>query len=219
MLKYIYFANRRPDLSPAAFRARWRQHGALATMRPIWRTNMLTYVQADRLVPSPIPGMSEEYDGVGMSMPNLPEMMCAPVPEDDAITQQLPGDELQTFSSHIAPRLMHAEQEILRAGEVGVAAYLAFADIKAAELLASLHAAGTGPGRIILNRMHRNPSLEAPFDQFAAILELGAPDEAGLATAFASDARQVWREAALAMVARESMLWDTRASQALAAPS
>lgn len=174
---------------------------------------MLTYVQADRLVPSPIAGASDEYDGVGLSMPNHPDQLRAPLPEDDAITRQLPLDELETFSGPIVPRLMHVDQETLVSGGPGVAAYLAFARVETAQALAALHAARQGLGRVVLNRIRRNASLEPPFDQYAAILELCAPDEACLAARFAADVREVWREAALVVVARENLLWDMRARQ------
>jgi hypothetical protein len=64
--KKIYLARRSPAMSPDAFRARWRRHGAIAMARASWADSVLRYVQAD-----PIPftgglaGASDGYDAIG----------------------------------------------------------------------------------------------------------------------------------------------------------
>ena len=51
--KLIYFAERRPEMSREAFRARWREHARLGMSMPRWR-NIHRYVQCDAVA---LPGL------------------------------------------------------------------------------------------------------------------------------------------------------------------
>src|SRR5437016_5068498 len=79
--KLIYLAKRKSGFTPMQFAARWRRHGALAMSLPMWRY-MSGYAQADVLHPSPVPGTSEDYDGVGLLWAPSDEMWRHPDPED-----------------------------------------------------------------------------------------------------------------------------------------
>lgn len=64
--KLIYLAQRRPDLSREGFVTLWRQHGALGMSRPRWK-NIARYAHCDVLdAGADIPGISNDYDGVGL---------------------------------------------------------------------------------------------------------------------------------------------------------
>lgn len=64
--KLIYLTARHPELSRSAFVHRWRQHAALGMSRPRW-INIERYVHCDVLTPpTPLPDVSNIYDGVGM---------------------------------------------------------------------------------------------------------------------------------------------------------
>jgi hypothetical protein len=64
MPKRIYLARRHPGLSPDEFRARWREHGALAMSMPGWQ-HLARYVQCDTIRDA-LPGAADPYDGVAM---------------------------------------------------------------------------------------------------------------------------------------------------------
>ena len=83
MLKFMYLAKRKPTLSPEAFTARWRQHGALAMSLSFWR-NMLLYVQADPIRPAPIPSASGDYDAVAITKAQDDSLFTNPSAESGA---------------------------------------------------------------------------------------------------------------------------------------
>jgi hypothetical protein len=96
VLKLMYLAKRKPDFTHAQFAARWRKHGALAMSLPLWR-HMSGYVQADVLHPTPVPGTSEDFDGVGILWAPSDDMWRNPQPTDVRDVQTLLEDEHHTF--------------------------------------------------------------------------------------------------------------------------
>lgn len=108
----MYIASRHPKLSLPAFRARWRQHGALAMSQPRW-VNVKRYVHCDRLEEISLPGLSGDHDGVGMLWYRSPAHRAAHVA---ATTTQaiMVEDERETFSDLIAnSRVLVAEHVVI----------------------------------------------------------------------------------------------------------
>jgi hypothetical protein len=100
--KKIYLARRHPALTPDAFRARWRRHGALAMARASWAESVLRYVQAD-----PIPytgglaGASDGYDAIGTIVHRSVESRRRCMAAADE-RQMIVADEDEIFAARIA---------------------------------------------------------------------------------------------------------------------
>ena len=94
--KLIYLAQRRPDMSREEFVTRWRQHGALGMSRPRWK-NIARYAHCDVLdAGADIPGISNDYDGVGLIWHKSPQARVAHL-ADDSSQADMEFDEERTF--------------------------------------------------------------------------------------------------------------------------
>jgi hypothetical protein len=206
VLKFFYLAKRHPSLTPDAFVARWRRHGAMTTARPSWE-NMRVYVQADTLRPAPARGFSVAYDGFCYG---IPSDNFSPPREENADLESLAQDELQIFEGPIKPRMISVEPETLIDGGFGFAAWLAFDDESEAEIVAATFARQGALERVVLNHVKRDLSPGVSVVDCHAIVEVCAKDEARLGAALRQDNARRWRNARLSIVAQENLLWDRR---------
>ena len=207
MLKFMYFAKRKPGFTPETFIPRWRQHGALAKSLPMWR-NMALYIQADTIRPVPIAGASSEYDGFSYAVARDEQLFKNPSPDDAANVKRLLNDELETFEAPIPPVLMFVDDEILRKGAPGgVTACLAFNDLRKAEAVAKSHAGKPKATRVVLNRVRADMKMPDMKVSYTATVEISAADVDGLKSVLDADGAS-WRTADLAVIAREAILDD-----------
>ncbi|HEY3697483.1 EthD domain-containing protein [Phenylobacterium sp.] len=205
MSKMIYVARRKPGMTPEAFVARWRRHGALAMSLPLWR-RMSRYVQASVIQPAPIAGASADYDAVGVVW----QWDDARPAGDPAGARTLEADELETFSGPIPPLLLDVDEQVLSDDGAGrTTAYLWFNDLDAARRAAETAAAGAegrpAPNRVVLNRVSE-PNPYPCVLPFKAIVEISARDTDGLRRVLGADGADPLRSD-LAVVAREAILW------------
>jgi hypothetical protein len=99
--KLIYLARRRPDMNREDFVTRWRQHGALGMSRPRWK-NIARYVHCDVLnAGADIPGISDDYDGVGMIWHKSPQARATHRADVSSQTD-MESDEEKTFREPVA---------------------------------------------------------------------------------------------------------------------
>lgn len=207
MLKLIYLARRKPGFTFDEFVCRWRKHGTLGMSLPLWRF-ALGYVQAEPILPAPIPGTTEEFDAVACYM--VRDDMFSAMGEDD-----VPGaiamaeDELETFACPIPEVSLWVTEEHIRGGALGgITAFLFFDELATARetalrasRIASLH-------RITLNvRADTTPVAGMNSLPYAAVLELAAQSVSELAAAVAGD-DTLLAAASVAVVTREAVLWN-----------
>jgi hypothetical protein len=211
VIKFIYYAKRKPSLTAETFPPRWRQHGALAMSMPSWR-NMLLYIQADAVRPPPLAGLSGEFDGFCYAFTRSQGLFNPGSPEDQANTQRVLNDELETFEGPIRPVLLFVDDEVLVEGPPGgVTAGLAFNDPERAAAVASHYAGRPGAARVVLNRVREDMSIVALSVPYKAVVEIAAADEQSLVSMLGAEGR--WREADVAVVARENVLWNEISGQ------
>jgi hypothetical protein len=207
MLKFMYFAKRKPGFTPETFTPRWRQHGALAMSLPMWN-NMALYIQADTIRPVPIAGASSEYDGFSYAVARDERLFTNPSPDDTANVQRLLNDELETFEAPIPPVLMFVDDEILKKGAPGgVTACLAFKDLGKAETIAKAYASKPKASRVVLNRVREDMKMADMKVSYTATVEISAADVDSLKSVLDVDGAP-WRKADLAVVAREAILYN-----------
>jgi hypothetical protein len=206
VIKFIYYAKRKPSWTAETFPPRWRQHGALAMSMPSWR-NMLLYIQADAVRPPPLVGLSSDFDGFCYAFTRSQGLFNPGSPEDQANTQRVLNDELETFEGPIRPVLLFVDEEVLIEGPPGgVTAGLAFNDPARAAAVANHYAGRPGSARVVLNRVREDMSIVALSVPYRAVVEIAAADEQALVSVLGAEGR--WREADVAVVARENVLWD-----------
>lgn len=207
MLKLIYLANRKPGFSFDEFVCRWRKHGALGMSQPLWRF-ALGYVQAEPILPSPIPGTAEEFDAVACYM--VRDEMFSEMDEDDIPgAMAMAGDELETFSSPIPGVSLWVSEEHIKAGELGgITAFLFFDDDDAARATALRARDIDSLQRITLNLRDDNARMGGMNTlPYAAIVELSAASVSALAEAVSGHDGLI-SAASVAVVTREAVLWN-----------
>jgi hypothetical protein len=207
-MKILYLANRKPDFTPETFIPRWRQHGALAMSLPFWR-QFSYYMQADVVRPIPLPGASNEYDGVSYMLSIDDDLFANPSAEDTANVQILLEDELKTFRGPIPPMVLVVEEKVIKAGARGGAtAYLFFNALDKAQTVADSFAKHKGLRRLIMNRVRDDVQATKELAlSYKAVAEISADNVEQLTSLLSADTTS-WRTAPLAVITRESILWD-----------
>ena len=116
--KLIYLAQRRPDTGREEFVTRWRQHGVLGMSRPRWK-NIARYVHCDVLdAGADIPGISNDYDGVGLIWHKSPQARVAHR-ADVSSQADMEFDEERTFREPVANFcLLATETQKLMTGSI-----------------------------------------------------------------------------------------------------
>lgn len=115
--KLIYLAQRRRDLNPAAFTARWRQHAALGMSQPRWR-NVERYLHCDT-----IRGLSHglpeiDSDGVAIVVFHDEASRQNHIAEE-ASRVVMKTDERETFAQPVAHTTLLTHEHIIKPGPVG----------------------------------------------------------------------------------------------------
>ena len=111
--KLIYFAERHPDLGPAEFVARWRQHGALGMSLPRWR-NILRYAQCDP-APLALHGLERlACDGVAMVWYRSEATRLAHIADRSGSVTK--ADEAETFARPVARFALLTDEVIFKRG-------------------------------------------------------------------------------------------------------
>jgi hypothetical protein len=207
MLKLIYLAKRKPDLSFDQFVRRWRQHGALGMSQPLWRF-AVSYVQAEPLKDSGIAGVSTEYDAVATYA--VDDAMFSEMNDDD-----MPGalamaeDELETFSCPISDVSLWVQEDVIKAGEPGgITAYLFYDDLAKAHESANSLGLYDALHRVVLNRADEGDMAAGNTLPYKAILEASATSIPALASALGDHQGN----AVVTVVARDTVLWERRSS-------
>jgi hypothetical protein len=209
MAKLIYLAKRKPDFTYAQFTARWRKHGALAMSLPLWRY-MSGYVQADVLHPSPVPGTSESFDGVGMLWAPNDDLWRNPQPEDLRSVETLVEDEHHTFGHAIPEVSLLVDEDIRRdAGEGRTTAFLYFKASDPARrvvdhLVRSLDERVEG---IVLNTATKMGAFAEPTTPHRAVVEVSARNSERLSGALKSSGMSALQEADVVVITRRAILW------------
>ena len=118
--KLIYFARRNPALDPAAFVARWQQHGRLGMSLPRWR-NIWRYEQCDRM-----PGTSndaDDCDGVALVWYRDHASRLAHG-ADEAGRAIMRTDESKTFAEPVAQVSLLTDESIVVSGTGDLRMYI-----------------------------------------------------------------------------------------------
>jgi hypothetical protein len=213
MLKLIYLARRKPGFTFDEFIRRWRMHGATAMATPLWRY-ALGYVQAEPILPSPVPGASDAFDAIACYMV-ADGMFTGMTEEDMAPAAKIAEDELETFSAPIPSTSLWVQEEAIKRGELGgITAFLFFADASTARETAERARDFDSLDRIILN-LRDDDSLgpEANTLPYEAVVELSAASVPTLAAAIAADGGDLLPASDLAVVTREAVMWNRLARQ------
>jgi hypothetical protein len=207
MFKFLYLANRKADFSPGAFIPRWRQHGALAMSLPFWR-RFYFYMQADVVRPIPLAGASSDYDGVSYMLAPDDSLFAHPSAEDTANVQILLEDETKTFRGPIPPMGLVVEENVVKSGaRGGMTAFLFFNSVDQAQFVLDTFTSHKNSTRLILNRVRED--LRSTPDlvlSYKAVAEISASSLDNLISLLSAD--PTWREAPLALITQESILWD-----------
>jgi len=207
-MKFMYLTKRLPSLTPEGFSARWRQHGKLAMSLPFWK-NMLRYVQADVLRPSPISGTSQDFDGVAMTVARDDSLFTKPSADNADNVKIMLKDEEETFGGPIPDVMLMVHEDVIRdAGPADVTAFLFFNDVGQARTVADgLAAQGEKPDRVVVNRVRDDLKASAtPKLHYKAIVEAACTSAEKLKAALGDS----WRKADLAVVTREAILCDIK---------
>ena len=114
--KFIYYANRNPELK-GRFRSRWRRHAALAsTLPPVWDHNVKLYAQYDPVIEPPAAlGVTAKYDGVGMVW-----LLGGDAYETGMASEAMEimqRDEAETFSALVHNTAFICSETVLKPGE------------------------------------------------------------------------------------------------------
>ncbi len=208
-MKFMYLTKRLPSLTPEGFSARWRQHGKLAMSLPFFK-NMLRYVQADVLRPSPIPGTSLDFDGVSLTVARDDSLFTKPSPDNAENVKIMLKDEEETFDGPIPDVMFFVHEDVIRnVGPADVTAFLFFNDVAKAQSVAdSLSNQGEKPDRIVVNRFRDDlKASQTPKLHYKAMVEAACTSVDKLKAAMAND---TWRKADLTVVAREAILADIK---------
>jgi hypothetical protein len=210
LIKYMYLTKRKPGFTRDAFTIRWRKHGALGMSMPFWHHSLL-YVQAEPIRPAPVPGASDEYDGIAYIVTNDEAFTAQTTPEDKIGAETMLKDELETFAGPIPPVMMWLKEEILKSGEPGgVTAFLFFTDAGKSRQTAEHYRKCSAANRVVLNN-RRDDFQIPPFKSvlpYRATVEVSASCLAALKTIIEPGQDAVWRQADLLVVTREAVLWD-----------
>jgi len=217
MLKLMYLARRKPDLTRDQFTRRWRMHGA-RSMTTRFTEYSLCYSQAEPIIPSPVPGGSEEYDAIAYNMITDNAFTDPRTPETAAEGRMMSADELETFSENISPSvILWVTEEQVKPGEPGgVTAFLFFKDAGGARQAAEACRTIAETNRVTLN------IRQADADKFGvkstlpyeAVVELATTDRATLVKVATGPAASAIATADLVVYTRECILWDRLSDQA-----
>jgi hypothetical protein len=177
---------------------------------PFWHHSLL-YVQAEPIRPVPFPGASDDYDGIAYIVTNDEAFTAEATPEDKIGAETMLKDELETFAGPIPPVIMWLKEEILIKGEPGgVTAFLFFTDAGKSRQAAEHYRKSGAANRVVLNN-RRDDFQIPPFKPvlpYQATVELSASSLAALKTIMEPGEDAAWRQADLAVVTREAVLWD-----------
>lgn len=211
MFKLIYLAKRKPAFTRDAFTRRWRMHGALGMSKSIWR-HALAYSQAEPIQPAPIAGASDAYDAV-VYLIVKDEAYLGPPPttEDVEAGKAMLQDETETFSTYIYEVYMWVDEERLKDGDLGgVTAFLFFTDLLKARQAAERYSTNDKLTRVVLNtkRDPKAPGERVSSLPYEAVVELASAGLADLQAVLEPASEHAWREAEVAVVTREAVLWD-----------
>lgn len=113
--KRIYIAERNRALSREQFIARWRRHGVLAMSfmaRQNWE-NVIRYVHCDAIHDHGIPGVSDQYDGMGIVLFKDPQARKRHIGFAEA-RAALELDEEETFKARMKFGLGNVTREEIR---------------------------------------------------------------------------------------------------------
>jgi hypothetical protein len=204
----MYLAKRKNSFaSSAAFRPRWRQHGALAMSLPSWSLSE-RYVHADVQPSSPV-GRAHEFDGVGIAW--LRELLAGEgtaqeSTEDGAI---LLKDELEAFDGPVLPRAFIVSERVLRANHsADITAFLFFDKAEDAERAAALFTKLSPPlGRVVMNAVADYAPSPTPIYGYRGIVELSSSDRNDLDNVLVAGQRAGIKPD-LEVITRECLLWD-----------
>jgi hypothetical protein len=115
--KRIYFVRRHPGIARENFTARWREHGRLAMhfmAQQGWR-NVVRYVHCDSVDAPEVPGLSGEWDGMGIVLFRDAEARREHV-AFAAARQALEADEDLAFAQRVNRSGLVALEQVLREG-------------------------------------------------------------------------------------------------------
>lgn len=118
--KRIYFTQRHPSLTRDMFVARWRQHGQLAMhfmAKQDW-ANVVRYLHCDAIHDSGLPGIDEQWDGMGIVLFRDTDARRRHVGFMEA-RAALEADEDATFFTPVNRHGLVAREQVLRAGPAG----------------------------------------------------------------------------------------------------
>jgi hypothetical protein len=117
-IKVMYFGPKPADRSHEAFRARWRQHGALAMGLPMWdhhihyeQFDVLTAGEEGLLPEQAAMAATETYGGVGMIWMRDADAMAAVLVDPDVSVMQT--DEVETFGAELGESLVPTIEHVI----------------------------------------------------------------------------------------------------------
>ena len=118
--KRIYFTQRHPSLTPDRFVSRWRQHGQLAMhfmAKQDWE-NVIRYVHCDAVHDSGIPGIDDQWDGMGIILFRDANARKRHIAFMEA-RAALEADEDATFFARVNRHGFVAREQVLHPGPGG----------------------------------------------------------------------------------------------------
>lgn len=205
MIKSIYLAKRRPNLSHDQFVLRWRAHGALVMSQSFFRNHIRLYVQAEVVHSLSPADEAPTHDAVAYLVQPRQALSDGELTE----LQRMEEDEYETFSGPILPVLLQVEQCVLVDGSPGgVTAFLFFLSKERAGFVAGHYGQAKGANRVIINtRLDTGiPGMSADLP-YGAVVEVSAATLTGLRSVLDADGA-LWQEADLATITRECVMWD-----------
>lgn len=113
--KMIYLARRNPALAPAAFPQAWREHSALGRQCRNVQDKVLGVAQCSRLLDLDLPGVSADYDGVGLLQLRDGDAVNGIWSDVDTLAIMRP-DELRVFSTYVRGFTLVCHEYPLRDG-------------------------------------------------------------------------------------------------------
>ena len=113
--KMIYLAKRNPTLAPAAFPQAWREHSALGRQCRNVQDKVLDVAQCSRLLALDLPGVSADYDGVGLLRLRDGEAVNDIWNDAETLAVMRP-DEPRVFSTYVRRFTLVCHECLLRDG-------------------------------------------------------------------------------------------------------
>ena len=205
MPKAIYLTSRKPGFDHDQFVKRWREHGALAMSKGFFK-NMLAYSQAEIIQPAVLPGTTQDFDAIAFITMRPYQHSQSDLDE----LQEMIIDEHETFVRPIAPNILQVDERIVTAGPPGgFTACLFFLDEAAAEPVA-LHYGRAGANRVVLNTRRDDLTVGelSSMNPYRGVVEVSAPNPDALKAILGLESDAPWRQADLAAITRECVMWD-----------